>query len=157
MALWAMTYWTLDHGGAVFSSSGQCRPDVAQVLFYWVCDRASPLSLLASLANTALTLTVWAPVYIAAATVRPDWIIIAAPSVVAHVVGLPAALFVTIRLMLVTLTLPRRIWGRAGATRPDPATEIEAAPLPEIPACPTGRPKPLVKTRATFGLRHHAK
>ena len=53
--LWAMTLWTLDHGAAVFGKSGSCHPDAAQVLFYWVCDAASPLVILANVANVALT------------------------------------------------------------------------------------------------------
>ena len=71
LALWAITYWTLDQGAIVFGQSGVCHPDAAKVLFYWVCDAASPYAFLAALANFALTVTVWSPVYIAAATVDP--------------------------------------------------------------------------------------
>jgi len=67
LLLWAVTFWTLDEGASVFGKSGVCFPDEAKVLFYWVCDPASPLTILASIANAALTATVWAPVYLAAA------------------------------------------------------------------------------------------
>ena len=99
LALWAITYWALDQGAVVFGQSGVCHPDAAKVLFYWVCDAASPYAFLAALANFALTVTVWSPVYIAAATVEPDAIAIALPIVLAHVVGLPASIFVLVRLM----------------------------------------------------------
>ena len=108
MLLWCLTLWTLHYGGAVFGKSGVCRPDTAQVLFYWVCDRASPLALLADIANAALTATVWAPVYLAAATVLPDAILIALPILIVHLVGLPSALLVMIRTMLAGFALMRR-------------------------------------------------
>jgi hypothetical protein len=107
LALWAMTMWTLDYGVGVFARSGACRADVGRVLFYWVCDPASPLAMLGTLANAALTLTVWAPVYVYAATVQPDLIIIAGPLVAAHVIGLPAALLVTIRTLVAVLAALR--------------------------------------------------
>ena len=77
LLIWAITFWTLDDGARVFGASGVCLPDQAKVLFYWACEAKSPLSILASLANAALTLTVWAPVYVAAATVKPDAMAIA--------------------------------------------------------------------------------
>jgi hypothetical protein len=108
VALWCVTLWTLDHGAAVFGGSGVCRPDLAKVLFYWVCEPASPLALLAALANAALTMTVWAPVYVAAAAVRPDAIALAAPILAVHLVGLPAALLVAIRLMRAGFRIARQ-------------------------------------------------
>src|SRR5262245_60704867 len=71
LLLWAVAIWTLGEGVDVFGKSGVCYPDEARVLFYWVCETSSPLALLASVANGALTVTVWAPVYLAAATVQP--------------------------------------------------------------------------------------
>src|SRR5215471_18226824 len=99
LLLWAVTLWTLNDGAAVFGKSGVCFPDAAKVLFYWVCDVASPLSILASVANGALTATVWAPVYLAAATVDPEAIVVAVPIVLVHVIGLPLAILVLIRLL----------------------------------------------------------
>ena len=58
-----MTIWALDYGPTVFGSGG-CRPDEAKVLFYWICEPDNPLSILAAIANTALTVTLWSPVYI---------------------------------------------------------------------------------------------
>jgi hypothetical protein len=115
VVLWAVTYWTLAEGGSVFGKSGVCRPDEAKVLFYWVCDPASLLSIPATVANFALTVTVWAPVYVAAATVRPDAMFIALPIVLAHVVGLPAAIFVIIRAMLKVFEGIRVLLGRPAA------------------------------------------
>ena len=112
LALWAVTYWALAEGAAVFGGSGLCRPDEAKVLFYWVCDAASPLGILATVANFALTVTVWSPVYIAAATVRPEAIAIALPIVMTHVIGLPAAIFAIIRLMLKAFDTSRVMMGR---------------------------------------------
>jgi hypothetical protein len=100
IALWAVTYWSLDWGPVVFGRSAACHPDSATVLFYWICDPSHPLAILAGLVNTALTITVWSPVYIAAATVRPDAVAIAVPIIGAHLIGLPTAIFVMIRIML---------------------------------------------------------
>jgi hypothetical protein len=121
LALWATTLWTLDYGSALFARSGACRPDVARALFYWACDPASPLSMLAALANTALTFTVWAPVYVAAATVQPGLIVIAGPLAAAHVIGLPAALLVTIRGLAAVLSAAR--WLLRNALPAPPAVE----------------------------------
>src|ERR1700730_8495411 len=88
LLLWGLTYWTLADGGAVFGQSGACHADSAQVLFYWACDPASPRQTLASVANFALTPTVWAPVFVAAATVDPAAVILAVPIVAVHVIGL---------------------------------------------------------------------
>jgi hypothetical protein len=128
LALWATTLWTLDYGSTLFAESGACHPDVGRELFYWVCDPASPLSMLATVADTALTFTVWAPVYIAAAIVQPDLIILAAPLAAAHVVGLPAALLVAIRVMLAVLSALRRLLRNAV-----PAARA-AAPLHRVTA-----------------------
>jgi hypothetical protein len=99
LLLWGVTYWTLAEGGAVFGQSGVCHADSAQVLFYWACDPASPLEILATVANFALTTTVWAPVFVAAATVDPDAVILAVPIIAVHVIGLPLGILVTIRVL----------------------------------------------------------
>ena len=147
LLLWAVTLWTLDGGATVFGRSGVCYPDEAKVLFYWVCDAASPLAILAGIANVALTATVWAPVYIAAATVEPDAVAIALPIVAVHVIGLPLAIFVLVRVMAAALDLRRRIPGRARSSPlpAEPAAAVERAP----PARPVGKVKP----RGEFGLR----
>ncbi len=149
MLLWAVTLWTLDEGATVFGKSGVCYPDQAKVLFYWVCDAASPLAILAGVANVALTATVWAPVYIAAATVQPDAVAIALPIVAVHVIGLPLAIFVLVRVMAAALDLRRRVPDRA-----------RSAPLAAVPAntaavqqASPARPAKKVKPRAEFGLR----
>jgi hypothetical protein len=98
LVLWGMAYWTLAHGAVVFGGSGVCHADGAQVLFYWACDRASPLAILAGVADFALTATVWAPVFIAAATVDPDAVAIAVPIVGLHLLGLPLGILVLVRL-----------------------------------------------------------
>ncbi|KAB2879562.1 MAG: hypothetical protein F9K38_10795 [Pseudorhodoplanes sp.] len=123
VALWVVTFWTLDYGPAIFGHANGCHPDKAAVLFYWSCDPQSPLWIFSTVANTALTITVWAPVYVAAATVRPEAISLAAPIVGTHLIGLPAAIFVTIRVMLQFFLLPRRIAQRM--------QRIEAGELPE--------------------------
>ncbi len=146
IALWALTIWTLGDGASVFSRSGVCQPDEAKVLFYWVCNPESPLSILAMLSNTALTTTVWAPVYVAAATVRPDAIAIAAPIVAAHVIGLPAAIFVAMRLMLAIFQAPKRAFAK-GEPGPAATSPVKQA-LREIT-----RPLPRIKARSHFGLR----
>src|SRR6266508_3044029 len=112
LLLWAVTFWTLDEGASVFGKSGVCYPDEAKVLFYWVCEATSPLAILAGIANVALTATVWAPVYIAAATVEPDAVAIALPIIAVHVIGLPLAIFVLVRVMAAALDLRRRIPSR---------------------------------------------
>ncbi len=149
MLLWAVTFWTLDEGATVFGKSGVCYPDQAKVLFYWVCDAASPLAILAGIANVALTATVWAPVYIAAATVQPDAVAIALPIVAVHVIGLPLAIFVLARVMAAALDLRRRVPGRG---RPDPLAAVPANAA-AVQRAPPARPAKKVKPRAEFGLR----
>jgi hypothetical protein len=158
LLLWAVTFWTLDEGASVFGKSGVCYPDEAKVLFYWVCDAASPLAILAAIANVALTATVWAPVYLAAATVQPDAAAIAAPIVVLHLVGLPLAIFVLVRLLAAALDLRRRIGaGRASTPPLDAAAagQVLAAPAAAAPALarPRPSPPPKIKPRTGFGLR----
>src|SRR5262245_35373770 len=114
LLLWAVAFWTLDEGARVFGKSGVCHPDAATVLFYWVCEAASPLAILATVANVALTATVWAPVYLAAATVQSDAMAIAVPIVITHLVGLPLAIFVLVRVLATAFDLRRRV----GARRP---------------------------------------
>lgn len=113
LLLWGVTYWTLAEGGSVFGRSGVCHADSAQVLFYWACDPASPLQILASVADFALTATVWAPVFVAAATVDPDAVNLALPIIALHVIGLPLGILVLIRLLARTCdalrTLRQRI------------------------------------------------
>jgi hypothetical protein len=128
LLIWAITFWTLDDGARVFGGSGVCLPDQAKVLFYWACEARSPLSILASLANAALTVTVWAPVYVAAATVRPDAMAIAVPILAVHAIGLPLGMFVLIRMLATALDLRRRIPNRAREIAP------LAAALPAAPA-----------------------
>jgi hypothetical protein len=99
LLLWGVTYWTLAEGGSVFGRSGVCHADSAQVLFYWACDPASPLQILASVADFALTATVWAPVFLAAATVDPDAVGLALPIIALHVIGLPLGILVLIRFL----------------------------------------------------------
>ena len=57
LLLWAVTFWALDEGATVFGKSGVCYPDEAKVLFYWVCDAASPLAILAGIAAIFLAIT----------------------------------------------------------------------------------------------------
>jgi hypothetical protein len=183
LLLWAVTVWALDEGATVFGKSGVCYPDEAKVLFYWVCEASSPLSILASVVNFALTATVWAPVYLAAATAQPDAVIIAVPIVLLHLVGLPLGIFVLIRMMVTALDLRRRIG--SGRSTPKPASQaspqvspqvssqalvdaaaapaVSALPVPSAPvaavAVPAQRiaspPKPAktIKARNEFGLR----
>lgn len=155
-ALWIVTFWTLDYGPAIFSQAAGCHPDQAKVMFYWACDPASSLSFLASIANTALTVTVWAPVYLAAATVRPDAVSIAGPILAAHVIGLPALIFITIRLMLQFFLLPRRLARRMQLIDSGAAVELETGEqkLSTILETRTARQAPsTVKPREQFGLR----
>lgn len=149
MLLWAVTLWTLDGGATVFGKSGVCYPDQAKVLFYWVCDAASPLAILAGIANVALTATVWAPVYIAAATVEPDAVAIALPIIAVHVIGLPLAIFVLVRVMAAALDLRRRIPGRTRSVPRAPEPAKVAAVQRALPASPLKKIKP----RGEFGLR----
>ena len=143
IALWAITFLALDYGPGLFSES--CRRDAARLMFYWVCDPSSPLSFVASIANTALTATIWAPVSVAASTFRPDAIASAAPLLLLHVIGLPMALLVCIRLMAGIFQAPRWLASRRAE---------EASELPPLRApAPSAPPFLHVKSRGTFGLR----
>lgn len=170
LLLWAVTFWTLDEGASVFGKSGVCLPDQAKVLFYWVCEATSPLSILASLANVALTVTVWAPVYLAAATVEPEAMAIAVPIMAVHLIGLPLGMFVLIRMLATALDLRRRIPGRGRPHETGPGPVITAggamasagAGMRFFSTAPQGvkivkpiiaRPAKAVPPRSEFGLR----
>lgn len=147
LGLWTLVFWILAQGPVVFARSGACRPDLAQVLFYWSCEPGTLIAYAADIANVALTVTVWAPVYLAAATVRPDAIALAAPILLLHLVGLPAGLLVSIRLLLalldsvVSVLRPRREAGEA-----DPSARA-------LELMQRQRSRPPVRPRSTFGLR----
>jgi hypothetical protein len=154
LALWSTTIWTVDYGSALFAKSGVCRPDATRELFYWACDPASPLAMLAALANTALTFTVWAPVYVAAAIVQPRLIVIAAPLAATHVIGLPAALLVTIRSAVAALAALRWLLRAAAMKlRASGSAGGETAPQAPRPARARARPAACAGQRKTFGLR----
>jgi hypothetical protein len=157
LLLWAVTLWTLDEGASVFGSSGVCRPDAAKVLFYWACEPASPLAILASVANVALTATVWAPVYLAAATVRPDAVAIAVPIIAVHLIGLPLGIFVLVRTLASALDLRRRIRSPLRAT---PQLAAVSASVPadstRVRDEPASAPRRKVKPRSQFGRRGQA-
>jgi hypothetical protein len=149
VALWAMAFWALEHGPRVFEQSGVCRPNHAHVLFYWACDDGSAWTILATLANSALTLVVWAPVYVAAAVAGPDALVIAVPIVLAHLLGLAAAILVTTRLMVKLFALIRRAAGPARR----PAVEGVGRPDAERPGPAVPAPRRAIKPRRQFGLR----
>jgi len=109
MLLWAMTWWALDYGSSVFGGSGMCRVEQVKILFYWACTPDSALAVLAAAANSAFTLTIWAPVFVVLATVNAAMILVAAPIVMAHLLGLPAAIYVASRVMLALFGLVRRV------------------------------------------------
>jgi hypothetical protein len=145
IALWAIAFIVLDYGPHLFA--GACRPIGTAFLFYWSCDPSSPLHFAADVANTALTATVWAPVYVAAATVRPDDLAIAAPILLVHLIGLPTALLVSIRLLARLVQMPRWLTRR----RAEHGEEDE--PMPPLRVLPPPAALPKVKPRDTFGLR----
>jgi hypothetical protein len=142
-----MTLWTLDHGQAFFIGTGRCEPDPTTALFYWICDPASPASIVAALANSALTVTVWGPVYIAAAAVKTNALPVALPIVSIHLVGFSAVILITSRSALWLLQALRSVGrGQVMATdtqSPDPGF---AAPAPADTFAG-------VKQRDNFGLR----
>jgi hypothetical protein len=155
IALWAVAYWALDWGPAVFGGAEACHVDNAKVMFYWECDDGGVLGFLASVADTALTVTVWAPVYVAAATVRPEAMAIAVPIVAAHVIGLPLAILVTTRLALRFFARVKRALLSIAGRAPAAAGSAELAQDSETSDQPVSRrqPLPYVAPRQTFGLR----
>ncbi len=157
LLMWAVTFWALDYGAAVFGTSGVCHPDAAKELFYWVCDASSPLSILATVVNVALTATVWAPVYIAAASVQPEAMAVAAPIIAIHVVGLPLGLFVLVRTVAAVLDFGRRK-ARGGSKEIAGARSTDSARPPQAKAAKQAPPQPrkVVPPRSEFGLRTHA-
>lgn len=144
IALWAIAFVVLDYGPRIFD--GACRPVGAQLLFYWSCEPSSPLAFVAAVANSALSVTVWAPVYVAAATVRPDTLALAIPILLVHLAGLPAALLVSIRSLARIVEMPRWL-----AKRRCPQSDDTLPPLRILTPAPPAAPR--VKPRDTFGLR----
>ena len=133
LVLWSVTYWTLADGAAFFGQSAACHADSAQALFYWACDPPSPLESLASLANLALTVTVWAPIFVVAATVDPDALIIAVPIVALHVIGLPLGLLVLIRVLARIFDAVRALGRRLWAAVPAAGRLLDRAPSGRCP------------------------
>jgi len=113
LVLWAMTWWALDYGSSVFGGSAGCRVEQVRILFYWACAPDSVLFVLAAAANSAFTLTIWAPVFVVLASVNAALLPVAAMAVFTHVIGLPAAIFVVARAMLKLSAWLRRLDGRA--------------------------------------------
>jgi hypothetical protein len=152
LGLWTLVFWILAQGPVVFGRSGACRPDLAQVLFYWSCEPGTLIAYAADIANVALTVTVWAPVYLAAATVHPDAIALAAPILALHLVGLPAGLLVGIRLLLVLFDSVASVLRRRPAAAGPAGADPSARALEEMQR----RARPAVRARSTFGLRGSA-
>lgn len=96
VVLWGLAIWALGETHPLWRDPA-CRADANQVVFYFDCGRAGAIAALAMLTNWAFTFTIWAPVYIAAATVRADALAVALPVVASHVLGLPAAVYVAMR------------------------------------------------------------
>jgi hypothetical protein len=144
IALWAITFLVLDYGPLIFD--GACRPVGSQLFFYWSCEASSPLAFAASIANTALATTVWAPISLAAATMRPDAFVLAIPILLVHLIGLSAALLLAIRLMVRIVDAPRRL-------RKASAQDGDNTMPPLRTLAPAPRSAPKVKPRDTFGLR----
>ena len=168
LLLWAVTFWTLDEGATVFGKSGVCYPNAAKALFYWVCDASSPLSILATVANVALTATVWAPVYIAAASAQPDAMAIAGPIIAIHVIGLPLGLFVLVKMVATALDFGRKKArgrteapagvrsGAPGVALTSPAGLAVSGPRSPAAKPPPARTRKIVPPRSEFGLRSRA-
>ena len=155
LLMWAVTFWAVDYGAAVFGKSGVCHPNAAKELFYWACDPSSPLSILAAVANVALTATVWAPVYVAAASVQPDAMAVAGPIIVIHAVGLPLGLFVLVRSGAAVLDFVRmKVRGgdaeNAVTQSPGAAAPVQVKSMKSAPP----RPRKVVPPRSEFGLRN---
>jgi hypothetical protein len=156
LLMWAVTFWALDYGAAVFGTSGVCHPDAAKELFYWVCDASSPLSILSTVVNVALTATVWAPVYIAAASVQPEAMTVAAPIIAIHAVGFPLALFVLVRTVAAVLDFGRRnARGGRQEIADAPSTDSARPPQAKSPKPAPSQPRKVVPPRGEFGLRTH--
>lgn len=150
LALWAIAFVVLDHGPRLFGMSSTCHVETTQHLLRWVCDPGSPLTWLAGIANAAVTATVFAPVYLAAATVNPDAAAIAVAILLVHGIGLPTALLVLIRLLRGLFEAPRWFARRRAEEmhEPVPQTHIQRGAL-----APPPPPAKTLKPREAFGLR----
>jgi hypothetical protein len=61
---------------------------------------------------------VWAPVFVAAATVDPDAVVIAVPIVALHLLGLPLGILVLIRVSARSFDALRALRRRVAAANP---------------------------------------
>jgi hypothetical protein len=147
--LWIVTYWGLRTGPMVFNASSVCHIEYTPVLFYWSCAEGTPIAVLAQVIDWALTLTVWTPVYVAAAAVDPDAVGLAGAIVAVHIFGLPAALLVAIRLLQVLSDSVVSLVFRRNADAGELSESARALAL--VRQAP--RPRPPVQPRSTFGLR----
>lgn len=97
IAMWLIVFLSLD-GAPIVRSSPSCTALDGVVMVFWTCELHTPLWFLANLVNIAMSYTVWAPVFLAVASVDPAVIFIASTIVGTHVLGLPACLYVMLRI-----------------------------------------------------------
>lgn len=97
MGLWSVFMWFAQYGGVI-----RANADCAQVpdapLPLWTCSGDGFLSIAALVVDLALLLTVWAPAFVAAATVNAAAIPIAASLVAGHLLGLAASVYAMVRV-----------------------------------------------------------
>lgn len=100
ISTWAMLLWFMTDG-AFIRANPSCDPILLwDTLAFWSCGEPALAVTLANMINVALALTLWAPAFLAIALNDPAGWVIALPILVTHLVGLPSAAYVALRLGL---------------------------------------------------------
>jgi|GEM_PF-6523253 hypothetical protein len=116
--MWWFALLGLDRQG-FFTAQPDCMIVPTMLAPLWYCGPSGPLWFLASLADAAMILTVWSPVFAAAAWVDPAHIAAFLPIVMVHAVGLVAATYILYKVVSsLVLTLSSRLQRFAVRIRP---------------------------------------
>ncbi|MEM6665237.1 MAG: hypothetical protein AAF638_02410 [Pseudomonadota bacterium] len=106
---WVITIWFMGSGD-IIRGNAACIVADDSILPIWLCPGDTVLGTLVFAVNTALAVTMWAPVFVAAALVNTQAVPLALAYVVGHLTGLIAISYVigrTVRTILITPFLAR--------------------------------------------------
>jgi hypothetical protein len=147
LALWLVAFWAVADGAAVFGRWG-CSAEGAGVSF-WACEANAPMALVARFANTALAVTIGAPVLVG----RPEAPMLLGPVLALHALGAPAAFFAAARMARSIFASLLQARGRGD----EEETTASLHALELIASRRSTPPRPVVEPRDSFGLRGPAR
>ena len=96
--LWLAFLWFAADGALIRNNPG-CSPIESAPLPLWTCSEFGATYLLTLLIDIALLAIMWAPVFIAAATVNLATVPLAVPLIFGHVMGVTALIYALIKAL----------------------------------------------------------